>query len=203
MIRKNKQSLTFSKLEKRGWTKALIKRILGDPDEVKLNPYRRSGPRMRLYETKRVEQAEASPEFLEAQEKRKPKREAAQKGLATKKQKIADYVKKVKIKVPKLPKKELIQQACQDYNARSKGDNWASEHADQEFLERISVNYLRHCLTSYEDELRKIAGRVNADEAYLELKEKVLDAIAKRYKWLGDECCLQVERMWDQEYKRI
>jgi hypothetical protein len=44
----------------RGWTDALIKRFLGDPDELAVNPNYSSGPRMRLYDIDRVMAVEAT-----------------------------------------------------------------------------------------------------------------------------------------------
>jgi hypothetical protein len=191
--------LAVSHLKKRGWTDALIGNFLGKPDEVRRNPYYRSGPPMKPYKALRVEQAENSAEYREAQDARKTKRDAAQKALATKKQKIADYVATVKIEVPRLAKEELIRRACSNYNSMSRGDGGASEHSDPAFLERICVNFLRHCLTKYEVHLQEIAGKVGARDAYLDIKVKVLEAIADEYDWLRDQCWQQEQIMQDQE----
>src|SRR5262249_41149128 len=110
--------LTASQIQGRGWTKGMIEQFLGEPDASRPNPHYRSGPRMRLYEMRRVEQAVTSPEFREAQEARNGKREAAQKTLETKRQKIADYVATVTIDVPQLTDDELVRRACEHYNAR-------------------------------------------------------------------------------------
>jgi hypothetical protein len=157
---------------------------------------------MRLYKLRRVERAEASPAFQEAQQARKGKREAAQKGLATKKRKIDEYVASVKIEVPPIAKPELIRLACENYNANRRGDSVASEHSDPMFLERICVNYLRHCLTQYESHLGEIAGKVGTHDAYLDIKTNVLEAIAAEYPWLSDECRRQRQRMWALDFAR-
>jgi hypothetical protein len=115
----------------------------------------------------------------------------AQKAAATKKQRLAEYVETVKIEVPQLSNDNLIWQACDNYNSlpqRERDGNWASTHSNPEFLARICVNYLRHCLTHYESHLAKIAGKVGVGDAYVEIKTKVLEAIAERYVWLADEC---------------
>lgn len=77
-------------------------------------------------------------------------------------------------------------------------DCYASEHSDPEFLERIRVNYLRHNSCRYEHHLEMIAGRVGTKDAYLEIKEKVLDAIAEVYPWLGAECLRQEKWMREE-----
>lgn len=195
--------LARSQVLKRGWTKGLIDRFLGDADELRENPYYRSSSPMKLYKAQRVEKSETLPEFLEAQRNRRGKRQAAQKALQTKKQKTAEYVASVKIEVPMIEKCTLIQKACAHFNSWSQRDRWASENSDPTFLERICVNYLRHCLTEYEGYLRKIAGKVGVGDVYIELKTKVLNAIAEKYEWLADECDRQEQRMWDQETKAI
>jgi hypothetical protein len=193
------QLLAVSQLKKRGWTDSLISRFLGDPDELRRNPHYRSGPPMKLYNVERIEQAEASTEFCDAQDARKNRRDAAQKALATKKQKIADYVENVKIEVPRLAKGELIRRACDNYNANVPGWKYdaplANEHSAPTFLERICVNYLRHCLTKYETHLGEIAGKVGVRDAYFGIKTRVLEAIAEEYDWLSDECRRQEQRM--------
>jgi nucleosome binding factor SPN SPT16 subunit len=194
--------VTVSELRKRGWTDALISRFLGEPDDRRQNPHYRSGPPMKLYNTHRVVQAEATAEYRAAQDARKGRREAAQKALATKKRRIAENVASVKIEVPQIAKDELIRSACQSYNSGGRGDSWARESSDPKFLERICVNYLRHRLTKYETHLQEIAGKVGVRDAYLEVKGKVLAAIAEQYDWLGDECLLQEQRMFEKESLR-
>jgi hypothetical protein len=50
----------------RFWTDSLIKKFLGEPDKLGINPHYRTGPRVRLYNLKRVVDVEKSPEFKEA-----------------------------------------------------------------------------------------------------------------------------------------
>ncbi|MEU1405135.1 hypothetical protein ABZ471_22730 [Streptomyces sp. NPDC005728] len=47
----------------RGWTAGLVRRLLGEPDLLRDNPYTASAPRTRLYRVERVEAAEQSAEF--------------------------------------------------------------------------------------------------------------------------------------------
>ena len=85
----------------------------------------------------------------------------------------------------------MVERACRHYNDRAADrgdfDAFADEGCDQDFLDRITVNYLRHCLTEYERELSRFIGRIGRAEAYEEIKRSVLDAIAKEYPWLADE----------------
>ncbi len=50
-----------------------------------------------------------------------------------------------------------------------------------------------------ETALDEIAGKVGVGDAYMEIKTKVLEAIAEEYDWLWDECWRQEKRMWDRE----
>lgn len=60
------ERVTATQLRERGWAATLVRDFLGDPDELRLNRYRKSYAPMRLYPLARVEAAEASPEFSEA-----------------------------------------------------------------------------------------------------------------------------------------
>jgi hypothetical protein len=87
---KTNKSRTVSHLMERGWTYALIRRFLGDPDQVMRNPHHPTRARTRLYDAHRVRQAEASAEFRAAQDRRKGKRDVAQKAPPTKTRKSAE-----------------------------------------------------------------------------------------------------------------
>lgn len=50
------------------------------------------------------------------------------------------------------------------------------------------MNYLRHQVTKYDYHLDQVHGKVRIDDAYLAIREKVFEAIAKTYPWLADEC---------------
>src|ERR1035438_4311183 len=78
-----------AKLKARGWTEGLIRRFLGKPDKEKPNPRYASAKPMKLYKTQRVDKAESSSEFQEAQSSLKISREAAKKAVETKRQKVA------------------------------------------------------------------------------------------------------------------
>src|SRR5262249_27246067 len=68
---------TQSTLLERGWSKGLIKKLLGDPDKLVPNPHYRSGPKMKLYEKTRIEEAEQSTVFLKFKTDAPRRRESA------------------------------------------------------------------------------------------------------------------------------
>ena len=58
--------LSGADLRRAGWTEAMVKNFLGDPDTTRANPYRRHGPPMRLYDNERVGRVQESPEWQKA-----------------------------------------------------------------------------------------------------------------------------------------
>ena len=188
--------LTKSSVKERGWTEGLIARFLLHPDQTKQNPHYKSGPPMKLYRLDRVEEAEASPIFQDAAAGLARRRQGAKKAVATKRAKTEAYFDRVRISVPRLSEEKLTKRACDHYNAmqlgRSDMEWYASERSDPEFLERISVNYLRHEMSSYEYHLARVAGQVGAEDAYWRIKEKMLDAITEAYPQLAAECRRQM-----------
>src|SRR5690606_26832702 len=139
-------------------------------DKTKRNPHYRSAASMKLYEKERVERIEAIDAFKEALEVAAAGRQAAQKGVETKRAKTHAYAGGVEIRVPKLSRSKLIYLACDSYNVRALergnylGD--ATRHSAPAFLARITVNYLRHELTPYQEHLDGVEGRIGAGEAY-------------------------------------
>ncbi|MDV9178494.1 hypothetical protein R6V09_51285, partial [Streptomyces sp. W16] len=55
--------LSMAGLRARGWTAGMVRRLLGEPDQFRVNPHFRAAPRTRLYRVERVEAAERSEEF--------------------------------------------------------------------------------------------------------------------------------------------
>lgn len=188
-------------LRERGWTDALIARHLGEPDELAPNPHYRSGPPRKLYSIARVEAAEASPGFAADRETATRRRESGRKATATKRAAMLAHLARVAVSVPVLDREELVQQACQHYNRhkediaidraeRGQETYWSPATVDSSpgFLDRICTNFLRHALSSFEDELAAVAGRVGVADAYKEITRKVLDVIAAAYPHLAAEC---------------
>jgi hypothetical protein len=198
---KKETYLVKSDLKDRGWSDGLIKTLLVAPDKTRTNPKYQSGPRTQLFALARVEIAEQSPEFISKRVDREKRQAAAQKGVETKKKKMDGYVRSVKIEVPRLEDSLLIKESCDHYNSNKKlkerNFTPATHSSEQSFLNRITVNYLRHQLTSYETHLDEIAGKVGTGDAYLEIKIKVLDAIADAYPHLRPECEAQKVRKKD------
>src|SRR5262249_36768559 len=93
------------------------------------------------------------------------------------------------------PQEEVIERAIMSHNARCLGTDRhrANRNDSSEFLARITVNYIRHELTSYDGLLQNARGKVGVDLAQEEIADKVFDAIADAYPWLADECYRQLD----------
>ncbi len=72
-------------LKKRGWTEAMIKELLGEPDLYTTNPHYSSAAPMRLWRLQRAEAVEAAPEFAARREQADRKCAAAGKAAETRK----------------------------------------------------------------------------------------------------------------------
>lgn len=185
-------------LRERGWTDTMINRFLGEPDKLAPNPHYKCAAPRRLYLESRVVDAESSGLFRMAKRKAQARQRAAGKAVATKRKLTAAQVEAIAISVPRLTSDALVRRACDHYNWR-KADREidapaASPSSDRGFLDRITVNYLRHRLTEYEAHLHKTSGRVGASDAYVTIKAKVLEAIAAAYPDLADECRRQISQ---------
>ena len=62
------------------------------------------------------------------------------------------------------------------------------------FLERITVNYVRHRLTSYDRNLERVAGQIGVALAITAIRKRIYAAIAETYPHLAPECERQLAR---------
>lgn len=113
---------------------------------------------------------------------------------------MLDAIGRIEIIVPKLDEHVLWRRAVSHYEAlwasrgRDKRVEYIAANSDSEaFRERITVNYLRHELTSYERQLASVYGSVGANDARIAIRRRILDAIAEAYLGLRDECEMQHE----------
>lgn len=195
---------TLTDLRGRGWSDTTIREHLGEADVTKQNPHYRNAPPMRLYLLHRVEQSEACPEWVEGCRRTERRRASAVKAAATKRANLLAQLGVLEVYDPGLSIDSLTERACAHYNERRQRSypclgnprdcdyNGATSQSKPEFLARITVNYLRHCLTPYEVELARIAGRVGVAAAYAEINRRVYAAIAGTCPELAEECQRQL-----------
>jgi len=191
----------------RHWTDAGIRDFLGEPDETRKNPNYSSGPKMKMYDMERVRGVETSPEFQEwlaaSLKRQKKAKQAAKKAAKTRRRKTLQEVEEVEIEIRNAPK-SYQHLAVQSYNGRQRNRRGPEPHrrevshdSDQGFLDRITVNEIRHNWIrlnnrSYEGFLTYLEGQVGKTEAYYRLKERVLEAIKDECPHLSRECDRQI-----------
>jgi hypothetical protein len=194
--------LTAGRLKERGWTEGLIKKFMPEPCKTMTNRVYRSKPPYRLYGEARVAGIETTKDWKEAAAIAAGRRKAALIAAETKRAELMAAIDRLEIEVPQMGSDKLIQLACDNYN-RHKLDLFcergyeftpATKDSAPQFLERISVNYLRHELTNYETLLARTYGKVGVREAYYEIAKKVYSAIASAYPHLLEECDRQLRR---------
>lgn len=188
-----KDSYTQKELLERGWTKKSIEMFLGSPDKIVKILY----GKCHLYNIVRVEKLEQSNEFKTWFEKNKVKREK----LKSKQLERCDILRKenlkkvesLNIKVKLFENDKLVDFAVKHYQSRNEYSHVDTNN--REFLDRICVNYLRHCCSSYEWQLEKIFGKVGVSQLYVIVKTKVLEEIRKNYPHLSGEVDNQILRL--------
>ncbi len=163
---------------------------------------------MKLYAVERIEQAEKKSEFTEWKTKidiQRVKR-AEKKAIRAEEERkrreplIRDtliYFENVPIKVEVIPHKELTRLAKKDYEKfQHERENWQADTygADNKFIDRIKVNYIRHNLTDYDFLVEQASILEGSQEAIILIKKRVYSEIAKAYPALKKECENQLAR---------
>jgi hypothetical protein len=198
--------LTMAGLRERGWTDAMIREYLGEPDAARPNPRYRSAAPMKLYLADRAKAAEASPEWVERKTRGAGRRAASvaaadRKRAETKalaRQLAADLM--ASLVFPADPQRAAIEAynewhlagcTCPGWHDLGFCDKRADASDSPEFSRRIAVNYARHELTGYDRAYNQLAGRVGHQDAHEILRSEVNAAIeakldARRRRW---PCC--------------
>ena len=180
--------ITKTELTQR-WSKRLIKMFFPKCSVEKSNPYYRCSSPMQLYELSKVEAIEKTDAFQKEHEKVLARKKVAKACTNKKRDEIIKYAKEIHISIPDMEKERLINRACSNYNWWHSLDKYhycyATPTSDEEFLKRITINFIRHQCTCYENELYKMYGKVGVQEAHDILQERINEAIKQKYEWLN------------------
>lgn len=175
--------------KERGWTEGQIKTFLPEPDQTARNPFSRKAPPMKLYALERVEAIEASPAYREAREASRGRQLAARTRALEKKKAAVAVAESLELRIVPEPWDVMRGKAIDHFNGRLRGKQTpVSLKTSTARLDRLTVNYLRHNQTSYEEELKEFKGVVGVGEAYLVVRNRILDLIAATYPALTAEC---------------
>lgn len=176
---------TKSTLLDRGWTEKTISELLPPPKLVD-NPYYKCAGYMKLWEQKTVKQKEKTKKFKVSAEKKAKRRESALKAVATKAEKTMSLLPTFSLEVERVSLEELRKMTLnakwnwymyteQDWKADS------VDFADEETVLRWELNFIRHNLSNYDNELDKLYGKVGKDVVYSKYKNQLMDKIFEVY----------------------
>ena len=96
------------------------------------------------------------------------------------------------------PEKLAIQNYIDFHN--QKGDKWLSANPEfpDDFKVRVTVNYIKHSLTSYSDNLDFLIDKRDKSIGYLLMNGRIYKAIANKYPYLTKECARQYAKKINQ-----
>lgn len=173
-----------------GWTEAGLKNFGIVPDAERENPHYRRAASVKLFLLEKILAFEKTSQFREWLEKNLSRSVSAQKAVITKTESLLDKVKKFNVSVRKV--QNVVDRGIRSYN------EWnctcVTRNENREFLDRITVNYIRHNLTRYDENLYEIFGKTGKSQAYMECNRRIYLAIARVYPEFGGECCTQFHR---------
>ena len=189
-LSRNDYILQSNLLQREGWSKTVLQKLNVEPDLVKRNPMRRS-QNMYLFKISKIEEIEKTPEFLNLKDIVQKRKTAARKAVETKTKNIVNQVQSFPVHVERI--ENVVDEAIESYND---WNSWkedfegfvSKKNSSKEFLDRITVNFIRHELTSYDEDLDKIHGKVGVRKAYGIEREKIFEEIAKVYPEFKEEC---------------
>ena len=115
----------------------------------------------------------------------KTRKLAAKKAVETKTKKTIQKINNIHVRVNNhYSDKQLFRDAADELLFRGKFDPPT---------DRDIVNYIRHCLTSYECDLDELYNQVGRNEGFKIISKKVFKAIKKAYPKYAAECDQQLE----------
>ncbi|MET7691447.1 hypothetical protein ABZT06_26285 [Streptomyces sp. NPDC005483] len=193
--RAHRTHLSAAGLRARGWTAGMIRRLLGEPDLRRANPFFRTAPPTRLYSVERVEAAERSEEFRAVSAVAARRSAAVKEAALRRRREVLARIAAEPIEVPVLAQERLAAQAV-EYRDRLDGqpgsapDHHDLDHRtlDRRDLDRWKVDYLRHRLSRYDGILDELSGRTGRAAAEQLLRRRVYTAISQAYPDLAQEC---------------
>lgn len=176
-------------LHTRGWTRALIKRFLKEPDVHKPHPLGALQP-MPRYERSRVHAAEAKAAWKAARAAARVHSKAKSLGANAQRAQELEAVQKTSIHVAVVPLNDAREMAIEAHRERLKTAGSVAHHptweadADADTVKRITVEYIRQKHTEYDDSLKGLV----AGGARVELRKRVYAAIGTAYPDLAATC---------------
>lgn len=176
-------------IRERGWTDGLIRRYLGPPDALAVNPVR--GDRhMKVWWLRRVERVERRDEVVSAfqriSEGRRLRSMIADGSIEALGQHLADDLEAVDIRVLSMPVDELRSRALAFYVAlRAERDEPPPDCVDEELMARVMLRYARTHLVDKIALAEAFEHRAKPFEVEYLLRERIKAAIIEAYPFLA------------------
>jgi hypothetical protein len=175
------QYINYTRLKsERGWTDKLINNYLGEPDRIKRNPYYRTGAPMKLYLMSRVLPNECRLDFIKEMQKSFSAKQGGIKGTMTKSCKTLKFIENATISVTRIAIDELKRRALCHYNFVH-GTALESMNCEPDFLLKIMRYQVRYELSNYHHLKDKLHGKVNNENAYRILNDRIMNEILRIY----------------------
>ena len=183
--------ITKTQLKERGWTDSLIKRFLVEPDKRKPNFRYGGDSEIHLYCLERVTTIEVCERFKAEKSKSNTRSEKSKSIKDQMKIATVEAAESLIVNIEIVDKNNLLKLAIENYNER----NWsksASVNDSEAFLDRIVVNYIRHCLTTYDFDLQRFKKKVGVRLAERKIRYRVFEKIKEVYPEYQNECDRQL-----------
>jgi hypothetical protein len=191
MAQKPAGFLNMTRLRARGWTPAMIRDLLGQPDRLARNRRFPGAAPVRLYSMARIESMESKAVFRRASALAEARSAAARAGAQHRRERMLRLMNADEISVPRLRDSVLTARAVRHRDERE-GETTNPADVDRRTMDRWKVNYLRHQLTTYDTLLDELFGQAGRPEAERTLRRRVYSAICNTYPDLAAECQRQL-----------
>lgn len=194
-------------IEKRGWTKSMATKLLQNLDYKEVvNPRYKCAAPMKLYCLKDIKRIEKTKKFTQLKDKAEKRKASAKKAVETKINRTVEIADTFSITVERIDLEDL-----KEYTLNEK-QFWYDEHwdydidtyrdaysADDETVKRWMVNFIRHNLSNYDEQLERLVRRTGKDKGYRHYKIKLAEEMKKVYPELKREINKYMLGIYEEE----
>ena len=190
-------------VKKRGWSRIAIRDLLktSDANDTKIS----HGKPVKLYNIDRIKQIEKTDRFFIYKKYIERRRVSNLIGRKRRRNKFSDFLDSININIQKTDIDLLKKIAENNYFGQKSHmeiiygltDDINESHED--FINRITVEYLRNSFNTYDKILEEQFDRMDTTQAYIELNKKIFSEIGKNYSELKLEC----EKQLDERIKQL
>ena len=157
--------ITLSDLINRGWNASIIKKMRLNHEVIN---------NIKMYSLTTVQGMERT-NYCKLLLNKNHKNTKIQELDDIERHKMIQYVRFVKLYINYIPEDQVTELAINAYNTLHNAN--VTINSNKDFLERIHKNYIRHCLTNYDNILESLNGEFGKDEVYPVLKQQLIKRI--------------------------